>query len=293
MLRRAAQELSALLRLAGNDVDGIRPREGRVRVWFQSAVEMEGAPAYRQALQAHFARVADQATQVDIRGVDPGTWLGRQPSELMAYPAIHNAALCAAFLRNARRAAREGYDAFLVGTYIEPFLRELRAAVDIPVLSSLEATLLVGCSMGRRIGIVTLNDAVRGLVCDAIDRHGLGGRIAQVALVEPGLTERELTDLFAQPDAYLERFRAAVRRCVAAGADVIIPAETILAEIVTQRAIVDIDGATVLDGVGVPLAYTESIVRLWHRTGLRPGRRWSYPMPPADVLTAFETRWQH
>jgi allantoin racemase len=263
-----------------------------VRIWFQSAVEMNGVPVYRRALEAHFARVVEPGTTVEVHGVDPGAWAGRQPSDLMACPAIFNAALCANFLRNLRCAVREGHDAFLVGTFVEPFLRELRSAADIPVLSSLEATLLIGCSMGRRLAIVTLNEAVRELVCDAIERHGLSGRVVQVAVVEPCLTEIELTRLFSDPDDYVGRFVETVRRCVAGGADVIIPAEAILAEIVSQKGITEVDGAAVLDGIGVPVVYAETVVRLWQKTGLRPGRRWSYPMPAPDVLAAFEDRWQ-
>ncbi len=35
----------------------------------------------------------------------------------------------------ALQAEREGYDAFIIGSYSEPFLKETRAAVNIPVLS--------------------------------------------------------------------------------------------------------------------------------------------------------------
>lgn len=263
-----------------------------MRIWYQSAVEIEGAAAYRQALEAHFARTADAGTTVELHGVEPGTWAGRQPSQLMGYPAIFHAALGGPFLRNALTAEREGYDAFVVGTYIEPFLRELRSLVDIPVVSSLESMALTACSLGRRPAVVTLNDELKALVHAGIERHGLGSRMGPVLVVEPGLTEAELTGLFSDPAEYLERFRKAARRALEHQADVIIPGEAILAVIVAGNGLTEIDGASVMDGIGIPVAQAEMMVKLWQRTGLRPGRRWSFRRPAADVVSAFEGRWK-
>lgn len=263
-----------------------------MRIWYQSAVEIEGAASYRSALEAHFARTADPGTTVHLHGVDRGTWSGRQPSQLMGYPAIFHAALSGPFLRNALKAEREGYDAFIVGTYIEPYLRELRSLVDIPVVSSLESMLLVGCSHGRNPAVVTLNDELLSLVQAGIERHGLENRMGPILVVEPGLTEAELTSLFSEPAEYLERFERSARRALESHADVIIPGEAILAVIVAENGMTEIDGATVLDGIGIPVAYAEMMVKLWQRTGLRPGRRWSYRRPSDDVVAAFEDRWR-
>ncbi len=261
-----------------------------MRIWYQSAVEMTGASPYREALERHAARVADPGTQVDIRGVDPGTWAGQQPSQLFGCPAIFLAALGPALLRNAVRAEREGYDAFIIGTYIEPFLRELRAAVDIPVISSLEATLLVGCSTAHTISLVTLNQPLLWSLTMSLERHRLGARIGQILSMEPELNEREIIGLLADPDAYLERFVATARRAIAGHADAIIPAEGILAEIVTAGGITDIDGAMVLDGIGIPIAQAEMMVKLRQRTGLGVGRRWHHAKPPKETIDLFVSR---
>jgi Asp/Glu/hydantoin racemase len=261
-----------------------------MRIWYQSAVEMAGASPYRDALQRHAARVADPGTGVDIHGVDPGTWAGRQPSQLFGAPAVFLAALGPALLRNAVRAERAGYDAFIIGTYIEPFLRELRSAVEIPVVSSLEATLLVGCSTAHTVGLVTLNEPLLWSLKISLERHRLGDRIGPLLTMEPQLLEAEIIGLFTDPAAYLDRFRDTARRAIAAHADAIIPAEGILAEIVAAAGITEIDGAAVLDGVGVPIAYAEMMAKLAARTGLRAGRRWHHAKPPADVIDLFVSR---
>jgi Asp/Glu/hydantoin racemase len=261
-----------------------------MRIWYQSAVEMAGASTYREALERHVARVADPGTTVEIHGVPSGTWAGFQPSQLFGCPAVFLAALGPALLRNALRAEKEGYDAFVIGTYIEPFLREVRSAVEIPVVSSLEATLLVGCSTAHTIGLVTLNSPLLWSLRTSIERHRLTERVGALLSMEPELTEKEIIGLFADPDAYLDRFRATARRAIAAHADAIIPAEGILAEIVAAAGITNLDGAAVLDGVGIPVAYAEMMAKLRARTGLGAGRRWHHAMPPPGVLDSFVAR---
>lgn len=261
-----------------------------MRIWYQSAVEITGASPYRDALARHFERVVEPGTQVDVFGVDPGTWASQQPSQLFGYPAIFHAALGPAFLRNAVRAEREGYDAFIVATYIEPYLRELRSAVDIPVVSSLEATLLVGCSMAHTVGLVTLNQQLLWSLRTSVERHRLGARVGAVLVMEPELNEREIIDLLASPGAYLDRFVETAKRAVADNADAIIPAEAILAEMVAANGITSIDGAAVLDGIGIPVAYAEMLVKLWRATGLRVGRRWHHPLPPRELVELFISR---
>lgn len=258
-----------------------------MRIWYQSAVEMHGAGPYRTALETHFARVADPGTRIELFGTEPGTWAGQQPSQLMGYPAIFHAALGGAFLRNALRAEREGYDAFIIGTYIEPFLRELRSAVEIPVVSSLEAMLLVGCSVGHTVGLITLNEILLWSIKTSLERHRLGARVGPLVVMEPALNERELTELFSAPDAYVARFVETARRVVADHVDAIIPAEGILAEIVAANGITEVDGAAVMDGIGIPVAYAEMLVKLRSRTGLGVGRRWHQPRPPQAMLDLF------
>ncbi|MYZ46557.1 aspartate/glutamate racemase family protein [Propylenella binzhouense] len=260
-----------------------------MKIWYQSAVEMSGTSQYRTALERHIGRVVDPATTVDVFGVDPGTWKGKQPSQLFSYPTIFQAALAPAFLRNAVRAEREGYDAFIIGTYIEPYLRELRAAVDIPVISSLEAMLLVGCSSAHTVGIVTLNQQLLWILKNSIERHRLQSRVGAMLVMEPELNEQEIIKLLTGSEEYLDRFVAIARHAVTQHADAIIPAEGILAELVSAAAITRVDDAVVMDGIGIPVAFAEMMVKLKRTTGLGVGRRWHYRKPEPEVIDQFLT----
>ena len=261
-----------------------------IRIWFQSAVEMDSAGAYATALRAHAARVVQPGTSVEVHGVPSGSWAGQQPSALFGFPAVFLAVLGPAFLRNAVQAEREGYDAFVVGTFIEPFLRELRSAVRIPVVSSLEATLLVGCTAAQQIGLVTINAALRWSLQTSIERHRLGARVGMIVPMEPELDEAAAIALLADPAPGLAGFRAAGGRAVAAGADAVIPAESILATLTAGAALDELDGTAVLDAIAIPIVFAEMMVTLHRRAGLRTGRRWHTPIPPDGLLDLFLSR---
>ena len=261
-----------------------------IRIWFQSAVEMDSAGPYATALRAHAARIVQPGTTVEVHGVPPGSWAGQQPSALFGVPAVFLAVLGPAFLRNAIQAEREGCDAFVVGTFIEPFLRELRSAVRIPVVSSLEATLLVGCTAAQQIGLVTINAALRWSLQTSIERHRLGARVGLIVPIQPELDEAAVIALLADPEPGLAAFRAAASQAVAAGADAVIPAESILATLTAGAALHEIDGAAVLDAIAIPVAFAEMMATLHRRAGLRTVRRWHTPMPPDGLRDVFLSR---
>ncbi|MGI4807546.1 MAG: aspartate/glutamate racemase family protein [Janthinobacterium lividum] len=264
--------------------------DGPVRIWFQSATEMDPNGPYAAALRRHGKKVLQPGTVLDLHGVPPGSWAGQQPSALFGYPAIFLAVLAPAFLANAVRAEREGYDAFVVGTFIEPFLRELRSAVGIPVVSSLEATLLVGCTAAHQVGLVTINEALCRSLQTSIERHRLGARVVSVMALDPPLDEAGVIAALDTPGPALDAFASIGRRVVAAGADAVIPAESILATLTADAGLHGIEGAAVLDAIATPLAFTEMLVTLHRRAGLRTGRRWHTTMPAPELIDLFVSR---
>ena len=60
-------------------------------------------------------------------------------------------------VRNAIRAEREGYDAFVLGHFQDAGLWEARAAVRIPVVGLGESAMLHACTLGRSIGLITID----------------------------------------------------------------------------------------------------------------------------------------
>src|SRR5262249_60230123 len=106
-----------------------------------------------------------------------------------------------------------------------PRLVEIRGGVDIPVVGSGEATLLAALSMGRQLGLVTIDPVFIDWHERQVRAHGLEQRVAGVRAIRvdlPGFM-RAFTD-----DENYARVRAdfveQVRPLVAAGAEGLIPA---------------------------------------------------------------------
>ncbi len=245
------------------------------RFWFQSTLGMDKAPEYNAALARHCAAILDPGDQTDLIGVPPRTCSAIRSRSMRCSPGRSSAT---------RSGRSKGYDAYIIGTYVEPFLREARCAVSIPVLSIFEATLLMACTLRHTVGIVTLNRDLAWIHKLNLEKHRLGARVGPILPIDPELPERALAKLLDEPGDHLESFRATARRAVELGADGIIPAEGLIAILAARHAVLEVDGAAVLDGIAVPVCFAQMAARLWTRAGLRTGRRAHYASASGEAL---------
>lgn len=254
------------------------------RIWYQTMTDVGSYPTYRDALEKHARRVLGEGSPVSVHGVRPGTYDGRPPVTVLKYPYSYHV-LLEQVLGNVLRAEAEGFDAVVLGSYSEPFLREARSAVDIPIASMAEATLLVGCSVAAKAALITVTDDIAYMAERLVATHRLGERVACVRRVDPPVDEAELLAMFADPSAFVELFVEQARRAIADRADVIIPAEGVLNELLVESGLREVDGVSVMDCVGVSLLYAQMLATLHRTTGLHAGRRWEYPRAPAEVTS--------
>ena len=253
-----------------------------MRIWYQTMTDVGEYPPYRDALLAHAKVVLGSEVEVDVNGVRPGTYGGRPPIEVLKYPYGYHV-LLPQVVENVRRAEADGYDAVALGSYSEPFLREARSAVDIPVASMAESTLLVACSVAARAALITVTDEIAWMAEHLVDKHHLRDRVACIRRVDPPVNETELVAMFDDPAPFVERFSADARAAIAERADVIIPAEGVLNELLFAAGLREVDGVSIMDCVGVTLCYAQLLARLHSTTGLHPGRRWEYPKAPDPI----------
>jgi hypothetical protein len=150
----------------------------------------------------------------------------------------------------ALEAERAGYDAFVIGHFQEPGLTECRGAVDIPVIGLGEATMLFACSIGRRIGLVTIDPVFIPWHEEQVIRHGLTQRIGGVAAIKADLPRfmRAFTDA-GEYAAVRADFVQQVRPLLDRGCDVLIPAGGLPMLLFPQEQPFLIDGAVVLEGI--------------------------------------------
>jgi Asp/Glu/hydantoin racemase len=181
------------------------------------------------------------------------------------------------------QAQDEGADAFIVGTYSEPIVPELRCLSTIPIVTMPEASMLAACMVAQKFALVTLNRTAVPYMTKSVAFHKLADRVSGIYVVDERMEEEELNTQFDDPDAYLARVRKACRIAIEEGAEAIIPAEGVLAAIVVNNGITQIDGAPIVDPIGTPLLFAELAVEMRRKLGLRHSRL-SYPYPVAAAM---------
>jgi allantoin racemase len=232
-----------------------------LRFWHQSMTELAGLGAYRDFLVQHARTVLGNAAVLQVEGIRSGSYHGRTPTAALENAFVYHR-VCDQIIDNAIHAQRDGFDAFVIGSFSEPFLTEIRSAVDIPVVSVLESSLLVACSLGRKVAPIANAPSITRMVQAAIETHGLTQRMLPAVSLDPPMHEPEMAGAFAKPEALLKAFDQAVRRAIGQGADVIIPAEGVLSTVVTASGLKAIGGAPVIDVFAVTWQYAVMMVRL-------------------------------
>ena len=255
-----------------------------VRIWHQSMTELDGLDVYKASLERHATKVLEPEQSIEVHGMPKGAYRGRSPTAALSNAFAHHRILDPV-LDYAVHAERRGFDAFVVGSYSEPFLRELRSAIDIPVVSVAEATFFVACSIGRLAAPVSNDPGIARLVKQSIDAHGLDRRIQSPRWITPPLSEPQMADAFTDPAHLIQSFAATAREAIDDGADVIIPAEGVLSEFLYNNGFTMIDTVPVMDSFGVTWAYAAMMVKLRSRTGLSVSRKWDYQRADPQLIS--------
>ena len=254
-----------------------------MRIWHQSCTEIDGLPVYKQSLAAHARKILCDEATLELHGIDAGRYLGKAPSDALGNAFAHHVIL-EPILANALRAEQSGCDAFVIGSFSEPSLRELRSAVDIPVVSLTEASLLVACSLGRYSAPISNAPTTAWTTRMSVEAHALGARVLRVGAIDPPQDEVQLARAFGDPQPVIDAFWRAASRAVADGADTLIPAEGMLAELLHANGVTVVDGAPVIDVFGTAWAYASMLVRMRQCGGQQVSRAWHYRRQHPDYL---------
>jgi allantoin racemase len=254
-----------------------------VRIWYQSMADISRYPAYGEALRRRARGLLRPDTEVEVSGVAVGTY-GDLPPTSVSIHALAYHVLLDQVVGLAVRAEREGFDVMALGSFSEPHLRVIRSAVDIPIVSLAESTLLTGCMLARKVGVVTVTRHIRWMIEHIVDGHHLGERVAPIGVLDPEFSEDDLAAALDDPHRLVDAFLAAARRLIEHEfVDVIVPGEGILSQMLADEGVREIDGVSVMDGAAVTLTHAEMMATLHRATGLTPGRRWEFLKPDAAL----------
>jgi Asp/Glu/hydantoin racemase len=255
-----------------------------MRLWVQVFSSRERNPNFHAALEQHLRSVIDPGTQIEVHGTKKGG-LGEQFRIFQAIdmPDIIENVLKCKYAKEANGEPR--YDAFVSLNSTDPALVEAREILEMPVLGFLETTALMSCMMGKSFSLITPNPKFALSFEQKLKLYGLSERLTSIeAMNIPSLTD--FRQGFIDPAAHqriMNEFDAAARRAIAAGAEVLIPCGS-HAVLQARRALREIDGALIVDGLAMLIKMAETAVRLHQIMGTVVSRKMLYQMPGAEVL---------
>ena len=260
-------------------------QSGPFRLWHQSMTELAGLGAYRDFLLAHSQALLGNEATVQVEGLRAGTYHGRTPTSALGNAFVYHRAVDQ-IIDNAIRAEQDGFDAFVIGSYSEPLLREIRSAVDIPVIGILESSMLVSCSLGKRIAPIANAPEISFIVQNAVEKHGLESRVLPCVPIDPPMHEAELLAAAAShPQGVLEAFSRAAQQAISQqGADVIVPAEAVLATLMVANKLTHISGAPVVDVLAIAWRYAVMMIRLRLDAGIGTSRSGAHARHDPDLV---------
>lgn len=237
-----------------------------MKIWQQSLAVIAKLPTYEAALDEHARQVCSAGTEVHLHGIDPDSYAGETtPIQILLYPWTFRLATIQ-IVENGLRAQREGYDVFCLSTFCDPGIDELRSMLDIPVATIFETSLLMADLTAKAPALFALNRDHVQMVRAMLARKPLGAQVAGVYPMPKPITEPDMRD--ERIGAVIAEFETAARDAIAAGADLLIPAEGLLNTLLRRGGVTEVDGVPVQDSYGATLCFAEMLDHLRRTSGI-------------------------
>jgi Asp/Glu/hydantoin racemase len=251
----------------------------RVNIWYQSFVDPTQQAAYFETLKQALSGLSANGVTFDVHGITPPDLELHRLTEFRCAREV---------IRHAVEAQQQGYDAFAIGHFQDGGLYEARATVDIPVLGLGEAAMLYACTLGQKIGLVTINPVFIPMHEEQIQRYGLGNRVIAVKAVEtdPGQLVRAFGDKKSF-EAVVRQFRAQVEPMAKHGVEVVIFAGGLPALLFSRLKNFTVGDIVVLDCIAVLVKMIETAVALHRFNGTAASRMSTFRKPSDKALREF------
>jgi Asp/Glu/hydantoin racemase len=254
--------------------------KSQYRIWFQGATDRIHMAPYISRVEAHLRSILDPGFSCTFNTTTPPATTTHALTEFR---------MAGAFVRGAVEAQRQGYDAMAITHFQDAGLAEVKSVADIPVLGLGETTLFHACTLGRKLGLVTINPAFVPWHEDQVIRYGLQSRVVGVRAVNASVGD--FIDAFASKDAFDELYPKWERECrvlLDAGADVIVPAGGLPMMLYGSQPGANLDGAPIINGITLIAKAAETAIKLRRIAGMAAvSRRSNYAKPPEKALREF------
>jgi Asp/Glu/hydantoin racemase len=246
------------------------------RIWFQGATDKVHMAPYIAKVEAHLKSILEPDFEATFHTTTPPATTTHAITEFR---------IARNLIRNAVQAEKQGYAAMAITHFQDAGLAEVKSVVDIPVLGLGETTLLHACTLGRKLGLVTINPVFIPWHEDQVMRYGLRDRVLGVRAVNASV--KDFIDAFADKNAYdslFPKWETECRVLLDAGADVIVPAGGLPMMLFGGS---EMDGAPVVNGVTLIAKSAELAVKLRRLGMAKVSRRSNLVKPPEKALREF------
>jgi allantoin racemase len=259
-----------------------------MRIWLQKHVVQGRMPELDEWYREHISAVVDAGTDVSIRTLPRRAYETPVPYRYVTYGSIA-LRFNQYFAETAVAAERAGYDAWVIAAGQDPGLPAARSLATIPTLGY-GSTAFHYCARDEiRFSMVGFASGLREPIIDNIRRYRTDHLLTGYGLL-PGGEETVVSAIAGRPHQFVEEFSAAAERAAAEGAQVIIPAEGLPAEVLWHCGIRQAAGLPVLDPLGLLLKSAETEVRL-RALGCveRPTTGYWYARPDGEVADHIDS----
>ncbi|WP_321843683.1 aspartate/glutamate racemase family protein [Paraburkholderia bannensis] len=193
-----------------------------------------------------------------------------------------------AMMDEAIGAARDGYDGVYFGCWNDP-LWETREVLDIPVASVGEQAMLAALAIGQRFAVVTVAEKTAAAIERDIALYGLRERaiVRPARAIAPESDTSLLLGALRDPwEAFIPRFEAAARACIADGADVILVGCAWYGPLLRRAGYTHVAGTgiPVVDSTTVALKYLEAMIEVAKVTSLVKSQGALFRTPPREKI---------
>ena len=245
------------------------------KIWFQGATDKVHMAPYIAKVEAHLKSILDPEFSATFHTTTPPATTTHAITEFR---------IARNLIRNAVEAEKQGYDAMAITHFQDAGLAEVKSVAEIPVIGLGETTLMHALTLGRKLGLVTINPVFIPWHEDQVIRYGLQQRVVGVRAVEA--TVADFINAFADKkafDALYPKWEKEVRWLLNNGADVIVPAGGLPMMLFSG----EFEGAPVVNGVTLIAKSAELAIKLRKLGMAKVSRRSNFVKPPEKALKEF------
>jgi len=245
------------------------------KIWFQGATDKVHMAPYIAKVEAHLKSILDPEFSATFHTTTPPATTTHAITEFR---------IARNLIRNVVEAEKQGYDAMAITHFQDAGLAEVKSVAEIPVLGLGETTLFHACTLGRKLGLITINPVFIPWHEDQVIRYGLQQRVVGVRAVEA--TVADFINAFASKEAFEKLkplWERECRRLLEAGADVIVPAGGLPMMLFSG----EFEGAPVVNGVTLIAKSAELAIKLRKLGMAKVSRRSNFVKPPEKALKEF------